>query len=42
MLKRSRLEQVAGNPGDNVIISIPLVDRGRVILELHECSSGKK
>ena len=29
MLKRSRLEQVAGNPGDNVIISIPLVDRGR-------------
>ncbi|KAI6661484.1 hypothetical protein LOD99_13357 [Oopsacas minuta] len=29
MLKRSRLEQVAGNPGDNVIIPIPLVDRGR-------------
>ena len=29
MLKRSRLEQVAGNPGDYVIIPIPLVDRGR-------------
>ncbi|KAI6657162.1 hypothetical protein LOD99_15948 [Oopsacas minuta] len=29
MLKRSRLEQAAGNPGDNVIIPIPLVDRGR-------------
>ena len=29
MLKRSRLEQVAGNSGDNVVIQIPLVDRGR-------------
>ena len=29
MLKRSRLVQVAGNPGDNVIIPIPLVNRGR-------------
>ena len=29
MLQRSRFEQVAGNPGDNVIIPIPLVDRGR-------------
>ena len=44
MLKRSRLEQVAGNPGDNVIIPIPLVDRGRgdprnimgVVLERNE------
>ena len=29
MVKRSRLEHVAGNPGDNVIIPIPLVDRGK-------------
>ena len=29
MLKRSRLEQVAENSGDNVVIPIPLVDRGR-------------
>ena len=29
MAKRSRLEHVAGNPGDNVIIPIPLVDRGK-------------
>ena len=44
MLKRSRQEQVAGNPGDNVIIPIPLVDRGRgdprnimgVVLEINE------
>ncbi|KAI6651389.1 hypothetical protein LOD99_5196 [Oopsacas minuta] len=44
MLKHSRLEQVAENPGDNVIILIPLVDRGRgdprnimgVILERNE------
>ena len=26
MAKLSRLEHVAGNPGDNVIIPIPLVD----------------
>ena len=29
MVKRSRTIYVAGNPGDNVIIPIPLVDRGR-------------
>ena len=29
MVKRSRLEHVTGNPGDNVIIPIPLVDRGK-------------
>jgi hypothetical protein len=29
MLKRSRLEHAPGNPGDNVTIPIPLVDRGR-------------
>ena len=29
MVKRSRLEHVPGNPGDNVTIPIPLVDRGR-------------
>ena len=29
MVKRSRLEQVACNPGDNVIIPIRLVDRGK-------------
>ncbi|XP_046560064.1 uncharacterized protein LOC124269094 [Haliotis rubra] len=29
MVKRSRLEHVAGNPGDNVTIPIPLVDRGK-------------
>jgi hypothetical protein len=29
MVKRSRIEYVAGNPGDNVTIPIPLVDRGR-------------
>lgn len=29
MVKRSRTINVAGNPGDNVTIPIPLVDRGR-------------
>ena len=29
MIKRSRIEHVAGNPGDNVTVSIPVVDRGR-------------
>lgn len=29
IVKRSRVEHVAGNPGDNVIIPIPLVDRGK-------------
>ena len=29
MVKRSRIDYVAGNPGDNVTIPIPLVDRGR-------------
>jgi len=29
MVKRSRVEHVAGNPLDNVRIPIPLVDRGR-------------
>ena len=29
MVKRSRIEHVAGNPGDNVTVPIPLVDRGR-------------
>ena len=29
MVKRSRVEHVAGNPLDNVTIPIPLVDRGR-------------
>ena len=29
MVKRSRLEHVAGNPGDNVIIPIRLADRGK-------------
>ena len=29
MAKRSRLEHVASNPGDNVIIPIPLADRGK-------------
>jgi hypothetical protein len=29
MIKRSRLENVPGNVGDNVTIPIPLVDRGR-------------
>ena len=29
MVKRSRLEHVAGDVGDNVTVPIPLVDRGR-------------
>ena len=29
MVQRSRLEEVAGDPGDNVTIPIPLVDRGK-------------
>ena len=29
MIKRSRLEHAPGNPGDNVTVPIPLVDRGR-------------
>ncbi|XP_068209216.1 uncharacterized protein [Palaemon carinicauda] len=29
MVKRSRLERVPGDPGDNVTIPIPLVDRGK-------------
>ena len=29
MVKRSRVEHVAGKPLDNVTILIPLVDRGR-------------
>ena len=29
MVKRSRLEHVPGDPGDNVTIPIPLVDRGK-------------
>ena len=29
MVKRSRIVHVAGSPGDNVTIAIPLVDRGR-------------
>ena len=29
MVKRSRVEHAAGNPGDNVTIPLPLVDRGR-------------
>ena len=29
MVKRSQVEHVPGNPGDNVTIPIPLVDRGR-------------
>jgi hypothetical protein len=29
MVKRSRIEPAAGNPGDNVTVPIPLVDRGR-------------
>ena len=29
MIKRSRLEHAQGNPGDNVTVPIPLVDRGR-------------
>ena len=29
MLKRSRVENSAANPGDNVTLPIPLVDRGR-------------
>ncbi|XP_041365670.1 uncharacterized protein LOC121380767 [Gigantopelta aegis] len=29
MVKRSRLEHVPGNPGDNVTIPIPFVDRGK-------------
>ncbi|XP_064094341.1 uncharacterized protein LOC135206777 [Macrobrachium nipponense] len=29
MVKRSRVEHVPGNPGDNVTIPIPLVDRGK-------------
>lgn len=29
MIKRSRVLHQAGNPGDNVTVSIPLVDRGR-------------
>jgi hypothetical protein len=29
MVKRSRVEFVPGNPGDNVTVPVPLVDRGR-------------
>jgi len=29
MVKRSRVEMVAGKVGDNVAVPIPLVDRGR-------------
>jgi len=29
MVKRSRLEHAAGNPGDNVTLPVALVDRGR-------------
>ena len=29
MVKRSRVQHVAGNIGDNVTVPIPLVDRGR-------------
>ena len=29
MIKRSKIVHAAGNPGDNVTIPIPLVDRGR-------------
>jgi hypothetical protein len=29
MVKRSRLQHAPGNPGDNVTVPIPLVDRGR-------------
>jgi hypothetical protein len=29
MVKRSRIVNVAGNPGDNVTVPIPLVDRGK-------------
>jgi len=29
MVKRSRIEHKAGNPGENVTIPIPMVDRGR-------------
>ena len=29
MVKRSHLEHVPGNPGDNVTIPIPFVDRGK-------------
>ena len=29
MVKRSQLEHVPGNPGDNVTIPIPFVDRGK-------------
>ena len=30
MVKRSRIEHISGNPGNNVTVPIPLVDRGRV------------
>ena len=29
MVKRSRVEHAPGNPGDNVTVPVPLVDRGR-------------
>ena len=29
MLKRSRVQHSPGNPGDNVIMPIPMVDRGQ-------------
>ena len=29
MVKRSRMEHAPGNPGDNVTVPVPLVDRGR-------------
>jgi len=29
MVKRSRVEHAPGNPGNNVTVPVPLVDRGR-------------